>query len=220
VNKIEAGIIASGYQYLEVADLVYLVYDFLEASEIEAILKQINSSSQEDWESHYMNGIIGLAERKFGRTDLDNLISEGLIEITHHWVDKNLPLSDQETRQAISERVSKIVSMDESVAFDGVGTIQRQYEGAELREHVDDHADPLIKYAVIMYINDDYLEGELFFRNLDFKIKPPAGSLLIFPSGEKYLHGVMPPGDGPHRYVLPSFVREKGGKYETASTKE
>jgi hypothetical protein len=220
MNKIEAGIIASGYRYSEVAESVYLVYDFLEYHEIDAILKQINSASQEDWESHYMNGILGLAERKFGRSDLDNLIKEGLIEITNHWIDKNLPLSDQEARQSISKRVSDIVSKDDSVAFDGVGTIQRQYEGAELKEHVDDHADPLIKYAVIMYINDDYLDGELFFRNLDLKIKPPARSLIVFPSGEKYLHGVMPPGAGPHRYVLPSFVREKGGRYETSSNKK
>jgi hypothetical protein len=220
MNKIEAGIVASGHQYLEVADLVYLVYNFLMPHEINAILEQIESASQKDWESHYMNGVIGLAERKFGRTDLDNLINEGLVEITKHWVDKNLPMSNQEVRREISERVSQIVSMDKTVSFDGVGTIQRQYEGAELKEHVDDHADPLIRYAVIMYINDDYTDGELFFRNLDFKIKPPAGSLLIFPSGEKYLHGVIPPGAGPHRYVLPSFVKEKDGKYETASNKK
>ena len=88
-----------------------------------------------------------------------------------------------------------------------MGTIQRQYEGARLIEHVDNHADPNIKYAVIMYINEDYTDGELFFRKLDLTIKPPAKSLIIFPSGEEYLHGVKPPGTGPYRYVLPSFVR-------------
>lgn len=206
-----------GYRYEDLGQDVILIYNFLLDTEINKILEKIDSLTQKDWENHYMQGVIGLAQRKYGRTDIENLVDEGLVEITHHWKDKNVGL-DYEISEPITERIRKIFSESNELMFDGVGTIQRQYEGAELREHVDDHSDPLIKYAVIMYINDDYSEGELFFRNLDLKIVPPAKSLLIFPSGEKYLHGVMPPGPGPYRYVLPSFVRTKNGKYETAGT--
>ena len=219
MNKIESGIIEAGYEYLEVGPQIYMVYDFLTDEEINYVMEQIDSATQEDWEAHYMEGVKGLAERKFGRDDIDNLVEEGLIQITYHWVDKNLPMLQSEHRENMGKRIQEIIKNDKGVDFDGVGTIQRQYEGAELREHVDDHADPLIRYAVIMYINDDYNEGELFFGNLDLTIKPPAKSMLIFPSGEDYLHGVLPPGPGPHRYVLPSFVREKNGKYATAPEK-
>jgi hypothetical protein len=50
----------------------------------------------------------------------------------------------------------------------------------------------------------------LFFSKLNFSIRPNKHSMIIFPSGEKYIHGVRPPGDGPLRYVLPSFVKRKG----------
>jgi hypothetical protein len=206
MDKISNQLQKIGYSYEEVAKSIFLVYDFLTKEEIDKIFKVINSSSETDWTTHYMNGVIGLAKRKYGREDIDNLVNEGLIEITHHWVDKNL-LLESKISSPLSERVQKIFENDTEIRFDGVGTIQRQYEGAPLREHVDNHADPSIEYAVIIYLNDDYTNGELFFSNLNFEIKPPAGSAIIFPSGETYLHGVKPPGAGPYRYVLPSFVR-------------
>ena len=195
----------NNYNFKEVAPEIFLIKNFLTKKEIKKIITLINSSSEEDWQTHYMNGVIGLAERKYGRSDIKNLLSEGLIEITDHWVDKNLGLN-YEISEGISKRIRDIISFDESLYFDGVGTIQRQYEGAQLTEHVDNHADPMIEYAVIMYVNDDYSDGELFFSRLGLKIKPPARSLIIFPSGENYIHGVKSPGPGPVRYALPTFV--------------
>jgi hypothetical protein len=208
MNKLESQLSMLGYEYEEVAESVYLVSNFLSDEEISEVMNTVNNASEKDWETHYMNGVIGLAKRKYDREDIENLVAEGLIEITDHWVDKNLGLPFK-ISGPISERISKIVEFDSNLHFDGVGTIQRQYEGALLKEHVDNHADPNIEYAVIMYVTDDYTDGELFFSKLNFEIKPKAKSLIIFPSGELYLHGVKPPGAGPYRYVLPSFVRKK-----------
>ena len=207
MSKLKNHLASLGYRFEEVSDSIFLINDFLRDEEIEVIQREIDGASQEDWETHYMLGVIELAERKYGRTDIENLVEEGLVEITENWHDKNLGLK-YEISEKISERVKEILAFDKTLSFDGIGTIQRQYEGVQLTEHVDNHADPGIEYAVIMYINDDYTDGELFFRNLDFSIKPKSKSLIIFPSGEKYLHGVKPPGAGPLRYVLPSFVRK------------
>jgi hypothetical protein len=49
----------------------------------------------------------------------------------------------------------------------------------------------------------------LFFKNLDLKIKPKKGSLLIFPGTSDFHHGVIPVGEGPIRYVLVGFIKEK-----------
>lgn len=212
MNKLEAQLAKLNYNYEEVARGVYLINDFLYDSEISSVMKIIDSASEEDWKTHYMQGVQDLAERKYGRTDIDNLVEEGLIEITTHWIDKNLGLP-HEISGPISARIQEIIAFDEDIAFDGVGTIQRQYEGEPLVEHVDNHSDPMIEYAVIMYINDDYNAGELFFGRLGLEIVPPAKSLLIFPSGEDYLHGVKPPAAGPLRYVLPSFVRRRKVEY-------
>jgi hypothetical protein len=210
MNDLKKHLLELEYSYTEVADNIFLIQDFLKEEESLLIEKIINDATEEDWTSHYMEGVLGLAERKYNRTDIDNLVKEGLIEITYNWIDKNI-LLPSEISDPISERISKIFLFDKSLNFDGVGTIQRQYAGAELVEHVDNHADPLIEYAVIIYVNDNYIDGELFFSNIDFSIKPKAKSLIIFPSGDKYLHGVKPPGEGPLRYVLPSFVKRNGG---------
>lgn len=207
MNNIEKGLSNLGYQYKKIKKEIYLIENFLYDSEIKEVLEVIKNSSEVDWQTHYMDGVKGLAERKYSRTDIDNLVDEGLVEITDHWFDKNLSLP-YKISGPISDRIKGILQHDQKILFDGVGTIQRQYEGAQLTEHVDNHADPLIEYAVIMYINDDYTDGELFFSRLGIEIKPPAKSMVIFPSGEEYLHGVKPPGAGPERYVLPSFIRK------------
>lgn len=212
MNKLESRLSELGYKYEEVARGVYLVSDFVHDHEIDGVMSVIDAASEEDWKTHYMQGVKDLAERKYGRTDVDNLVSEGLIEITTHWIDKNLSLP-YDISGPMSERIQEIISFDNDIAFDGVGTIQRQYEGEPLVEHVDNHSDPMIEYAVIMYINDDYNGGELFFGRLGLEIIPPAKSMIIFPSGEDYLHGVKPPLAGPQRYVLPSFVRRRKVEY-------
>jgi hypothetical protein len=208
MDSLEKKIKELGYDYKKVQESIFLIKNFLTDDEISLIKKEIALASQEDWEVHYMLGVIDLAERKYGRTDIKNLVEEGLVEITNNWHDKNLGLK-HEISEGISERIKKIISFDDFLVFDGVGTIQRQYAGVPLVEHVDNHADPEIEYAVIMYINDDYVDGELFFKNLELEVKPSAKSLIIFPSGEEYLHGVKAPGEGALRYVLPSFVRKK-----------
>ena len=209
MNALEKSLLSLEYSFDKIEKNIFLVNNFLNDSEVISVMNQIGESSEKDWEKHYMDGVADLAERKYGRRDIENLLEEELIEITYHWVDKNLGLNF-ETSETLSARIQKIFSFDKNLIFDGAGTIQRQYSGAQLTEHVDNHADPLIEYAVIMYVNDDYTEGELFFSNLGIEIKPAARSLIIFPSGEDYLHGVKAPGEGPLRYVLPSFVRRAG----------
>jgi hypothetical protein len=212
MNKLESQLIQQGYEYQEVARGVYLIPNFLTNNEINSVMSVINRASEDDWKTHYMQGVKDLAKRKYGRTDIDSLLEEGLIEITTRWIDKNLGLP-HDISEPITERIKKIISFDPEIAFDGVGTIQRQYEGEPLIEHVDNHADPMIEYAVIMYINDDYNDGQLFFGKLGLEIVPPAKSMIIFPSGEDYLHGVKPPSAGAQRYVLPSFARRRKVEY-------
>lgn len=213
MNKLESSLVKLGYEYEEAISNdgnprseIYVIRNFISESEVHEVLKVIGAASEDDWETHYMRGVEALAERKYQRTDIDNLVKEGLIEITTHWIDKNLGLPYY-ISEPLSERIQDIFDFDPSIKFPGIGTIQRQYEGAPLIEHVDNHSDPSIEYAVIIYINDDYADGELVFPEMGIELKPAAKSAVIFPSGERYLHGVKPPGNGPLRYVLPSFVR-------------
>jgi predicted 2-oxoglutarate/Fe(II)-dependent dioxygenase YbiX len=40
----------------------------------------------------------------------------------------------------------------------------------------------------VLYLNDDYLGGEIEFPHYDVKIKPEAGTLVLFPSNYAYRH--------------------------------
>lgn len=197
---------ALGWEVQEIDQQIYLIKNIASPSELSTIIELAESADEEAWKTHYMNGVRDLAWQKFQRRDIDSLVAEGKIEITYKWLDKNLFLYNDEVRNNLDKRVREIVAIDPELKFNGVGTIQRQYEGAELVVHVDNHTDPSLVWAVIIYVNDDYTDGELIFPDRNLEIKPPAGSMLIFPTHDEYRHGVKPPGPGPKRYVLPSFI--------------
>jgi hypothetical protein len=207
MKNIKNKIIEYGYKNVqEVAESVFLIENFFTENSIRMVWEIIENSSQKDWEKDYTDSQILLAMEKFGRTDLDNLRAEGLMGYTLNWEDKALPIPENIAKK-ISFRLKELfLSIDEGLYSTGFDTIQRQYENSPLVAHVDNDAYPDIQYAAIGYINDDYVDGELFFQNLNFEIKPPAKSLIIFPGGQKYMHGVKSPGAGPIRYALPSFI--------------
>jgi hypothetical protein len=199
-----------GYRAEEVDTEIFLIHDFLTKEESDQIIKMAEDATEEEWSTYYMDGLRSFAKVKFGTDDIDTLVEQGKLEITHRWKDKNLMMTDMDLMQGLNKRLEALTEHIENLAFNGTGTIQRQYEGAELTVHVDNHTDPSLVYAAIIYVNDDYTDGELIFPTRDFEIKPPAGALVIFPTHEEYLHGVKPPGAGPLRYVLPCFIGEQG----------
>lgn len=56
--------------------------------------------------------------------------------------------------------------------------------------------------SLLLYLDDDYSGGEITFPNFDFRIRPRAGTLLIFPSDCRYLHGVLPVTEGVRHTVV------------------
>lgn len=199
-----------GIDFEELGNDIILLKNFIQKDEASLLWNIINEASQEDWEEDYRNSQIELAKVKYGRDDLDNLIAEGIAEYSDFWADKAIAIPD-ESAKSINERLNEIFYRIDNLNFSGMTTIHRHYEGAELREHVDSDGDPYVLYAIIGYLNDNYTEGELVFPNLNFEIVPPANSILIFPDGEMYRHGVRAPGEGPTRYSLPSFVLSDAG---------
>lgn len=60
------------------------------------------------------------------------------------------------------------------------------------------------KYAAIIYLNDQYSGGEIYFPQHDLSVKPMAGSILLFPGGRENLHGVREITSG-NRHTIISF---------------
>jgi hypothetical protein len=73
--------------------------------------------------------------------------------------------------------------------------------------HLPAHQDQGISsrvLSVILYLNDDYVGGDIEFKHSKIRFKPEAGSVLFFPSNFLYVHEVHPVYKGP-RYALPNW---------------
>lgn len=209
IEPFKQQLIDNGYSFEEIAPELISVENFLSKEQLDTLNNIIDSTSQEDWEVEYLSNLKTFCMEKFGRDDVDNLVAEGKFEITQNWKDKNFNISDHEMYIPMYTSLnSMVVSSDPELHLSGLATIQRMQTGVELKSHTDQHTDPSIRYATIIYINDEYVDGELFFPNLDVQLKPKPGTMLFFPGNEEYEHGVRHVGEGPIRYVLVGFIKE------------
>lgn len=61
-----------------------------------------------------------------------------------------------------------------------------------------------IEYAALVYLNDDYEGGEIYFPDHGVEIKPSTGELIFFPGTNLYTHGVKEITSG-YRYAMMTF---------------
>jgi hypothetical protein len=202
----------AGYSVDVYHEQVLSVENFLHEGELDTLLKIIETTPNEDWSIEYTKNLARFCMEKFGRDDVDNLVAEGKFEITQDWEDKNLNIITEKISTTLQGRLGKLLALaDPSLELAGFGTLQRMQAGVELKAHTDQHTDPSIRYAAILYINDDYKDGTLFFKNKeDSDLRPKPGTLLIFPGNEEYEHGVRFVGEGPIRYVTVGFMKVTG----------
>lgn len=85
-------------------------------------------------------------------------------------------------------------------------TLVRYTEGQFFGEHSDEVEGLNRKLSIVIYLNDDYEGGEIYFRNLNLTIKPRANSLVMFPSTEEFVHEAKPVLSGT-KYAITSFWR-------------
>jgi hypothetical protein len=85
-------------------------------------------------------------------------------------------------------------------------TIKAWNEGQSMGPHFDGQdGNKDLAFSLVAYVNDDYEGGEISFPNHNITIKPKAGSLIMFPSQEPYIHEVKPIISGT-RYMSPAHV--------------
>jgi hypothetical protein len=201
----------NNFQVEEIDNEALLVKDFLSEEELDQFFDIIRSTPNEEWFIEYHANLKNFCLQKFGRDDVDNLVAEGKFEITQNWQDKNLNISNYPFQKKFFNRLNDLVQqVDNTIELSGFATIQRMQEGVELKAHTDQDTDPSIRHAAIIYLNDDYVDGELFFSKDEINIRPKPRSMLLFPGDKGHNHGVRHVGPGPIRYVLVGFIKEKG----------
>lgn len=64
--------------------------------------------------------------------------------------------------------------------------------GTSGNPHIDAiELEPFIEYSSVIYLNDEYEGGEIYFPKQNFSIKPEKYSAIFFPGNDyDYLHGV------------------------------
>jgi hypothetical protein len=117
-------------------------------------------------------------------------------------------------RDSLQDYISEL-SLSISVDHIDLGGIPiREYcEGSEMSSHNDGYGfvsengvnvKPYI--TLLLYFNDNYQGGEIYFPDHSVSIKPKAGSVVIFPSN--FNHGVKLVSSG-SRYLTSVYVYEK-----------
>jgi hypothetical protein len=81
------------------------------------------------------------------------------------------------------------------------GELMVEHMGSESHGAMSIHLNDV---ASVLYLTDDYSGGEFYFINYDYKIKPKAGTAIIFPATHQYAHGVTELISG-ERITMTSF---------------
>jgi hypothetical protein len=90
------------------------------------------------------------------------------------------------------------------VHTDVVGNIQKELEVQETawNGHI----------SILVYLNDDFSGGEIYFPDRDVIISPKPGMLILFPGTKNYEHGVKKVESG-IRYTLSIWRKFKNFEY-------
>jgi len=71
--------------------------------------------------------------------------------------------------------------------------------------HVDGLPGSSRFLSCIIYLNDNYIGGELEFVNFNLKLKMPAGSIIVFPSNYSHAHTAHPVASGT-KYAIVAWL--------------
>lgn len=90
------------------------------------------------------------------------------------------------------------------ISFDSSKThIARFAPGHGMHEHFDSTKPNDI--ATLIYLNEDYSGGSIYFPDLEIEIQPKAGDLVCFPDTPDFVHGVKKILTGV-RYTSPRWI--------------
>jgi hypothetical protein len=116
----------------------------------------------------------------------------------------------RDAQRRVTERLRSFYELTVPVFADTVQLV-RWRTGMHMPTHADranpdgrPHGMPFRDFASIVYLNEGYEGGELYFPRLDLTIKPATGMLLAFTGGWYHEHGVLKVTEG-ERLTMPAF---------------
>lgn len=157
------------------------------------------ASNSKDVEYGYVKNIM--------KDFLKNNVSNSLIEKRTRYIINSLLMSVEICfeRYMTAHRLNK----DDYFLDTRILPIKKWNVGQSMGPHCDDYdGHSNLEFSMVTYLNDDYEGGEINFPNHEITIKPTAGSAIMFPSKNPFLHQVLPIKNG-YRYMLTTSVFKK-----------
>lgn len=192
---------------VEIHDGIFRIDSVLSTEDMAYLRNLSDTSSDADWR---LRNYKVLREQAVGLYGEDESLIQGYVERngSEYWDDKLIEIPDKDFCNKINERLKPFFEGNYDLVY--LQEIQRQYAGVGLGEHYDQDYDMRVKRAVVIYVNDDFIGGELYFPDRNYEIRPLAGSCITFPASSDYVHGVREVGVGPQRYAMAGFAWEYG----------
>ena len=179
----------------ELEDGIYLIRNFIIDEEHNYLLNVCKSAPESEWADSYMETLRGEVEYRHGKEELANIQNH----VNEFWLDKCISVPDLDLSFKLADRLYKFLSSAGTLLVKPFINVQRQYTGVSLAEHHDQAYDEKIAFASVLYLNEDFVDGELYFPNKGLSYRFPEKSLVIFAAGPDFVHGVKSVGDGPTR---------------------
>lgn len=106
--------------------------------------------------------------------------------------------------ELVKEKITTEFEIDVPIYTD-ILCFNRWRVGDKQHPHADDaNGFEWRKFGCVLYLNEEYEGGEIYFPHHNTTIKQKANTLAFFPGDEEFLHGVMPITSG-IRYTLSTF---------------
>ena len=177
--------------------IVYFPNIIKNYQELIDLIEKTNSYAVSPWETWYAYNGTSLSdiygEIKYMHRELLNLEDENLKKTCSYIIESLINPQIESCK-----KYAEIYNISSEILNYGIEYykksmtkfgINKYNTNAFMGPHVDwNEVNNGLLYTVVVYLNDDYEGGELYFNNFNLKIKPKAGSVIIFPSEEPYLH--------------------------------
>lgn len=72
------------------------------------------------------------------------------------------------------------------------------------QDGITPNSSPWRQYGAVLYLNNDFEGGKIYYPNLDMMVNPEPGMIVIHPADLKYTHGVSEVTSG-FRYTMVTF---------------
>ncbi len=149
---------------------------------------------------------------KTGQTFVNKIRNTDTIGITKNSsTNDHFKVLDTQCRELIyniSNAYKQSLNIRDQIVDEENYSLLRYNPGQYYREHYDGPTASARSVSVLIYLNDDYEGGEIEFMNFNEKLKPKAGTVILFPSNYAYRHIAHPVISGT-KYVITTFLHDR-----------